>query len=1527
MSLTDSSAAIGQSSRLWRYGIAVVCVVVALVVRLSLDPVVGTGGRELFTFILAILVATRVGGRGPGLLATALSVPSAQYFLIEPRFSFTVADPLGWWTLVVLAVTGACISLLIGQPAPPSPPVKGRKSDSFFLRRTVLFASAFLVLAILTRLLYADFASEKDRQNWVTHSYQVLNAIGALKSILQDAETGVRGYMLMGDESYLEPFQSALREEQSARQTLRKLTADNPVQQKSMDTLDKLVEAKFAVLQTGIERRRKGGLNAVLAVRSGEGKQIMEECRVALGAMQQEDRRLLASRTQEAERQSIKLHWVLGLGSASLMLLLFVAGAVIERDSRIREFSRLVIRQSEERLRLALDAANAGTWEWDLETNENVWSEELWTLYGIEPHSRTPSYDAWREIIHPDDRANAEQAVAQAARAGGELNVEFRVAGATERWLLARGQPLRNGDGHPGRYVGIVLDITRKKQAEQALQAREQDLRRFAEFAPVSIAMFDRDMRYLAASHRFRDDYSLGDRELVGHSHYEIFPEIPEQWREIHRRCLAGAVERHPGERFLRSDGAEQWVRWEIQPWHQADGSIGGIVLFSEDITGQRQAEQARRESEERLRLAQQVARVGTFEWNIQTGVDTWTPELEAMYGLPPGGFAETRQTWEDFIHPEDRPEAMRQRQRAMETGEFDAEFRVVWPDGTLRWLAGRGRVFWDEAGKPLRLVGVNIDITEAMEASEALRRSEAGLIEAQRVAHVGSWHRDLKTNAMTCSEELYRIWGLDPKLPFPSLKDQGRFYTPESFGRLNAAVQTALRTGAGYELDLELVRADGTSIWVTTRGEVVRDAAGEIVALHGTLQDVTRRKRAEDEILASSAVIQAIGRVFSEAISCETEEELGRACLAVAEKLTGSKFSFIGEINNATGRLDDIAISDPGWDACQMDRPSGQKKAPSNLAIHGIYGRVLLDGKGFYTNDPPSHPDCIGVPEGHPPLKAFLGVPLVRSGKTIGMIAVGNREGGYRPGDLEALEALTPAIVQAFMRKRAENALRESEAQFRTLANGIPQLCWMANADGWLFWYNQRWYEYTGTSPEQMEGWGWQSVHDPALLPKILDRWKASIATGEPLDVVFRLRGWDGEFRPFLTRVMPLRDANGQVVRWFGTSTDISEQQMTEEALRQASEQRRLALEAAELGAWDYRFKTGEVFWDDACRNMFGFPTGSQMDYDEATSRIHVEDRAATREAVNQVLAGARGGAYHREFRVVWLDSSVHWIASHGRANFEEDGLRRKPVQFTGVNMDITERKQAELEIRQLNSQLEQRVRRRTAQLETANKELEAFAYSVSHDLRAPLRGIDGWSLALAEDYADKLDEGAHVYLNRVRSETQRMGRLIDDLLQLSRVTRAEMQLVPVDLTATAQSIAARLSESNPGRHIEFIIEPGLSALGDARLLEIALTNLLENAVKFTRTRSPARIEFGRSDDQGQPTFYVRDNGVGFEEAYAHKLFRAFQRLHKTSEFPGTGIGLATVQRIVRRHAGRVWAESRVGLGATFYFTIGETA
>jgi light-regulated signal transduction histidine kinase (bacteriophytochrome) len=243
--------------------------------------------------------------------------------------------------------------------------------------------------------------------------------------------------------------------------------------------------------------------------------------------------------------------------------------------------------------------------------------------------------------------------------------------------------------------------------------------------------------------------------------------------------------------------------------------------------------------------------------------------------------------------------------------------------------------------------------------------------------------------------------------------------------------------------------------------------------------------------------------------------------------------------------------------------------------------------------------------------------------------------------------------------------------------------------------------------------------------------------------------------------------------------------------------------------------------------------------------------------------------------------------------------------------------------ELEETNRELEKTNR----ELKATNKELETFSYSVSHDLRTPLRGIDGFSHMLLEDYADELDDEGKDYLWRVRAGARRMGELIDALLGLSRLTRGEMRSESVDLSAMAGEISEDLRRAQPGREVEVLITPGLAANGDARLLHVALENLLGNAWKFTGEETHAKIEFGAVRHDGTPVYYVRDNGVGFDQAYTGKLFGAFQRLHGADEFEGTGIGLATVQRVVRRHGGRIWAEGEVGRGATFYFTLQERA
>ena len=308
-----------------------------------------------------------------------------------------------------------------------------------------------------------------------------------------------------------------------------------------------------------------------------------------------------------------------------------------------------------------------------------------------------------------------------------------------------------------------------------------------------------------------------------------------------------------------------------------------------------------------------------------------------------------------------------------------------------------------------------------------------------------------------------------------------------------------------------------------------------------------------------------------------------------------------------------------------------------------------------------------------------------------------------------------------------------------------------------------------------------------------------------------------------------------------------------------------------------------------------------------------------------NYTLRAAKHGEDETGILIDGFNGMLEQIQAREAALFQaQEQLERRVEERTKqLQVEIVEREQAQLELDRLNEELELRVQRRTAELEAANKELAAFSYSVSHDLRAPLRKIDGFSKALLQDYGKALDPQAREYLDWVRESSQQMAQLIDDLLNLSKITRSEMRRECVDLTALALAVGAELRQRQPERDVSLVVEEGLTTDGDPQLLKIALQNLLGNSWKFTGKRRDPRIEFRVLPDGPSRAFFVRDNGAGFDMAYSDKLFGPFQRLHSHEEFEGTGVGLATVQRIVTRHGGRIWAEASVGQGATVFFTL----
>ncbi len=400
---------------------------------------------------------------------------------------------------------------------------------------------------------------------------------------------------------------------------------------------------------------------------------------------------------------------------------------------------------------------------------------------------------------------------------------------------------------------------------------------------------------------------------------------------------------------------------------------------------------------------------------------------------------------------------------------------------------------------------------------------------------------------------------------------------------------------------------------------------------------------------------------------------------------------------------------------------------------------------------------------------------------------------------------------------------------------------------------------------------------------------------------------------------IFPLFKSTGEIEYVAATYKDETDITLANERLRMNQETNQLAQQAARVATFEWNIQTGVNRWPPELEAMYGLAPGefgkTQQSWEQL---VHPEDCAAAIKKVEQAFESFL--PVEGEWRVVWPDGSVHWLVGRFQVFKDETG---KPQRLLGVNLDITARKSAENEIRRLNENLEQLVLERTAQLRVANQELEAFSYSVAHDLRSPLRAINGFGSILIEDCADKVGPANQGYLKRIVAGASRMGEIIDTLLALARLTRAEPRWETVNLTALVRKIGEQLQSAEPTRHPELVVMDDLVALGDPQLLQVALENLLGNAWKFTSKRNAARIEFGCTEIDGKPTYFVRDNGSGFDMALAEKLFVPFRRLHTDEQFEGTGIGLATVQRIIHRHGGRIWAKAAEDKGAAFYFTL----
>ena len=541
-------------------------------------------------------------------------------------------------------------------------------------------------------------------------------------------------------------------------------------------------------------------------------------------------------------------------------------------------------------------------------------------------------------------------------------------------------------------------------------------------------------------------------------------------------------------------------------------------------------------------------------------------------------------------------------------------------------------------------------------------------------------------------------------------------------------------------------------------------------------------------------------------------------------------------------------------------------------------------------------------------------------------------------------LMLLTFSLVLMF-NKRLFTDVKQQEEKFSKAFQSSPYAITITRmSDGQIIEVNDAFFNITGYQLADIQGKTtigmhlWCREEDRALVVSEL------ASKGKVHDSEFQFRKKAGETITGLFSAEIITINNEKCV--LSSINDITERKLAEEALKESERQYRNLFENSPEGIFQSTTEGRLISANIALAKMFGYESSEEIIGAALNIDLQLYANPEERKKAVNIL---RETGYLKGFecQMCRKDGTTFWAVINAQFNEKQEGISC----LEGFIIDINDRKQVEADILILNAELENMVAKRTnelrdsqlallnivedldassrkltrvnLELDVTNKELESFSYSVSHDLRAPLRGIDGFSQALLEDYSDKLDTTGKNYLERIRAGTQRMGLLIDDMLKLSRVTRAEFKRESVDLSKMVSEIILMVRQNNPARDVKVIIQKDIVVDGDSHLLEIAMTNLIDNAWKFTGKTKNASIEFGTERTDGKPVMFIRDNGVGFDMTYVDKLFGVFQRLHKADEFVGTGIGLATVKRIIIRHGGEIWAEGEVEKGATFFFTL----
>ncbi|MHC1690087.1 MAG: PAS domain S-box protein [Bacteroidales bacterium] len=1324
----------------------------------------------------------------------------------------------------------------------------------------------------------------------------------------------------------------------------------------------------------------------------------------------------------------------------------------------------------------------------------------------------------------------------------------------------------------------LISDMTFQKleqmELNEVIKKNERILRLFVEHSPASIAMFDNNMRYLVASHRFLLDYNLGNQDVIGRSHYEVFPDISERWKEIHRRCLAGETISESNDPFPRADGSTDWVRWEIRPWYESENQIGGIILFSEVITSQIEGREALKESEKYNRMLFEQSAIGL----ALTTFDGRLVDINTTFATIIGRTIEEAKAltyWD--ITPEKYQKKEQLQLESLEKigryGPYEKEY--IHKDGHLVPVRLQGliiernneKLIWSSVEDISEQKKAEQDLIAAKEEIEASEHFKTDLLikydEAQQSAKIGNWDWDMVTNKVWWSDELYRIFDLDPNSFVPSVESNAKFVHPDDNGPYHQNVQRVIENKEELNAELRIISGNGILKHCNSRAKLEFNEAGNPVRFYGTFADITERKKAELDLARlfeseKAALIEAnqakeqlsqilerisdgfgsldrdwhyifVNEKLAQNVGKKREELLGQNIWEVFPQAIGTPVhkAYLRAMEEQV--VIDLEHFYPPFAKWFQHRfypsPDGISVFSKDITEHklaeeklkesssliriaaekaklGGWNVDLKENRSYWSDEVATIHE---MPPGFAPLvedginfyapewrdritKVFTecavnGVPydeemeiITSTGKRVWIRTIGEPVRDEN-GQIFKVQGAFQDISE---KKIVEEKSREKDLQFRKLSANVPDLIFQftRKPDGTYCVpvASEGIKNIFGCSPDDV-------VDDFTPIGKVIYPEDAERVIADIENSAKNLTQFTCEFRVqipgkpvqwILSRSTPEKLPDGNIT-WYGFNTDITQRKEFEDALRESEGKFRKIYEEGPFGMAlvnsDYKF----IMANRTFCEIIGY---TESELRELTFRdiTFSEDKEIGIESIKKLIKGEIP-VFKSEKRYVRKDGRVIWVAITVAANFDkcgnflynvaivEDISRRKQadekintlnerlqllveaiqelsISTSMENIMATVRTSArklvnadgstfilrdgdscfyadedtvsplwkgqrfqltncisgwamlnkqpviiediyadervpieaykstfvkslaiapirlndplgaigaywgsnylpsEIEIKLLNTLadaaakavenvqlidgLEQKIIERTSQLQSVNKELETFTYSVSHDLKAPLRGIDGYSKLLSDLYANELNDEAKNFISTIRKSTQLMSQLIDDLLQYSRLERSQMRNETVMIKSFIDAIL-KINEDEIISHRFSVITdiPEASITADYNGIQMALRNLIENAIKFTKTVPEPTIEIKQKESERCWTISVKDNGIGFDMKYSQRIFEIFQRLHRVEDYPGTGIGLAMVAKAMQRMNGRAWAESTPGLGATFYLEI----